>query len=141
MSATVTLKVVQGPQRGAEFAYRLATLCTVGRGQDCSLRLPNDVLNCTVSRHHCLLEIDPPLVRVCDLGSLNGTFVNGEPLGQREPHGRIADLGVPFAPDYALEDGDELRVGENVFRVCVEIDNGAAETVPCGPPGEEGALK
>ena len=131
MSATVTLKVVQGPQRGAEFAYRLATLCTVGRGQDCSLRLPNDVLNSTVSRHHCLLEIDPPLVRVCDLGSLNGTFVNGEPLGQREPHGRIADLGVPFAPDYALEDGDELRVGENVFRVCVDVAKEEAELVPC----------
>ena len=130
MSATVTLKVVEGPQRGAEFVYRLPTLCTVGRGQDCSLRLPNDVLNSTVSRHHCLLEIDPPLVRVCDLGSLNGTFVNGEPIGQREPYGRIADLGVPFVPDLPLEDGDELRVGANVFRIGVEIDKEDAEPVP-----------
>ena len=130
MSATVTLRVVQGPQSGAEFVYHLPTLCTVGRGQDCSLRLPNDVLNGTVSRHHCQLEIEPPLVRVCDLGSLNGTFVNGQSIGQRGPHGPIKDCGVPFAPDHALEDGDELRVGENVFRVCVEVDTENAEPVP-----------
>jgi pSer/pThr/pTyr-binding forkhead associated (FHA) protein len=119
MSATVMLKIVEGPLSGAEFAYRQPALCRVGRGQDCSLRLPNDILNGTVSRHHCLLEIDPPLVRVCDLGSLNGTFVNGQSIGQRDPHSRVPDFGAPSVADHALADGDELRVGENVFRVCV----------------------
>jgi eukaryotic-like serine/threonine-protein kinase len=124
MSATVTLNVVEGPLSGAEFVYRQPTLCRVGRGQDCSLRLPNDILNGTVSRHHCLLEIDPPLVRVCDLGSLNGTFVNGRCIGQRGPQSRVADFGAPSGADHALADGDELRVGENVFRVCVSTDEG-----------------
>ena len=124
MPAIVTLKVVEGPLSGTEFAYRQPTLCRVGRSQDCSLRLPNNLLNSTVSRHHCLLEIDPPLVRVCDLGSLNGTFVNGRSIGQRGPHNRIVDVGVPFVADHALADGDELRVGENVICVCVCTDEG-----------------
>ena len=39
-----------------------------------------------VSRHHFLLEISPPTVRLRDLGSLNGTNVNGV----RPDHGRQA---------------------------------------------------
>jgi pSer/pThr/pTyr-binding forkhead associated (FHA) protein len=134
MSATVTLKVVEGPLSGAEFVYRRPALCSMGRSQDCSLRLPNDDQNRTVSRRHCLLEIDPPTVRVCDLGSLNGTFVNGVPIGRRDLRGRIDDFAAPLAPDHGLADGDELRVGENVFlvTVCVEEDKPAAdEGQPC----------
>jgi pSer/pThr/pTyr-binding forkhead associated (FHA) protein len=130
MSATVTLKVVEGPLREAEFVYRRPTLCSVGRAPDCSLRLPNDVPNWIVSRHHCLLEIEPPLVRVSDLGSLNGTFVNGEPIGRRDGHDCIGEFGVPLLADQPLEDGDELRVGANVFRIGVEIDKEDAEPVP-----------
>jgi serine/threonine-protein kinase len=48
---------------------------TVGRASDCLIRLPSDLEYCIVSRHHCLLDIAPPEVRVRDLGSLNGTFV------------------------------------------------------------------
>jgi pSer/pThr/pTyr-binding forkhead associated (FHA) protein len=117
MSATVTLKIVAGPLRGAEFVYRLPALCSVGRGPDCSLRLPNDDAHRTVSRHHCLLEIDPPGVRVSDQGSLNGTFVNGEPIGA----------------DHALADGDELRMGEVVFRVGVRVWEEDGERAPCEP--------
>ena len=120
MSATITLKVVEGPQSGAEFTYRLPTLCTVGRSQDCSLRLPNDVLNSTVSRHHCLLEIDPPLVRVCDLGSLNGTFVNGRKIGQRGK-GQTPEEGAKIAfPEVDLKDGDEIADA-----ICFLIANSA----------------
>jgi pSer/pThr/pTyr-binding forkhead associated (FHA) protein len=118
--------------RGAEFVYQTPTLCSVGRSPDCSLQLPNDFLNRTISRHHCLLEIAPPLIRVCDLGSLNGTFVNGEPIGQRDPHNRIDDLGVPFQPEHVLADGDELRVGEIVFQVGVSVENDDCKTELCG---------
>jgi len=136
MSATVTLKVTQGPLDGAEFVYRLPTLCSVGRARDCSLQLPNDDWHRTVSRHHCLLEIDPPAVRVCDLGSLNGTFVNDEPIGRRDPRCRLDDFFIPCVPDHALEDGDELRVGENVFQVCVHTEAEDGELAPCGSARE-----
>ncbi len=46
----------------------------IGRGPDCNLRLPV----ASVSRHHCLLHLQPDAVSVTDLGSANGTFVNGQ---------------------------------------------------------------
>jgi pSer/pThr/pTyr-binding forkhead associated (FHA) protein len=130
MSATVSLKVIAGPLRGAEFVYRRPALCTIGRSHDCSLPVPNDDPYRTVSRHHCLLEIDPPLARVCDLGSRNGTFVNGEPIGQRE-HGVGPDpFGALGNPDHALSDGDELRVGDIVFRVGTHVEPLGGEEAP-----------
>jgi pSer/pThr/pTyr-binding forkhead associated (FHA) protein len=128
MSVTVTLKVVEGPLCGAEFTYSRAALCSMGRSHDCSLQLPNDDRNRTVSRRHCLLEIDPPMVRVCDLGSLNGTYVNGRPIGRRNLLSRIDDLDPPLGPDHALANGDELRVGENVFRVAVCVEESKTAT-------------
>jgi hypothetical protein len=38
MSATVTLKVTEGPLHGAEFVYDTRVLCVVGRAGDSSLR-------------------------------------------------------------------------------------------------------
>ena len=46
----------------------------IGREQDCQLR-PNSDL---VSRHHCVFSIDDFSVRLRDLGSTNGTSVNGQ---------------------------------------------------------------
>ena len=48
----------------------------IGRESDCQLR-PNSEL---VSRHHCVFAIDEFSVRLRDLGSTNGTTVNGERL-------------------------------------------------------------
>jgi eukaryotic-like serine/threonine-protein kinase len=82
---------------------------------------PKRIASWTVSRHHCLLEVDPPLLRVQDLGSLNGTYVNGEKVGQRDralsPEGasRVAQ------PAVELLNGDELRVGNTCFRVEVVL--------------------
>jgi pSer/pThr/pTyr-binding forkhead associated (FHA) protein len=119
MPATVTLQVVSGTLHGAEFVYETPALCSVGRGQDCTLRLPNDVTHRTVSRHHCLLEIAPPEAWVCDAGSLNGTYVNGERIGHRGPDDEPEPAGIPSVPNVALHDGDELRVGDVIFRVRV----------------------
>jgi predicted component of type VI protein secretion system len=52
-----------------------------------------------VSRMHAVVQRDGDDVRVKDLGSRNGTFVNGE--------------RVTSAP---LRDGDDLRIGDAVFK-------------------------
>lgn len=59
---------------------------------------------------------------VQDLGSLNGTHVNGEKVGQRTPVlGEDATMLQP--PRHALVDGDELRVCNNLFSVeLTEVD-------------------
>ena len=74
------LKVVGGKQDG-----KLIPLTTrkflIGREHDCHLR-PNSE---SVSRHHCAITIDDFSVRVRDLGSSNGTHLNGTRLIGSQP--------------------------------------------------------
>ncbi len=48
----------------------------LGRGTDCDLRLVDP----GVSRHHAELRVEHDQVVLVDLGSTNGTFVNGQPV-------------------------------------------------------------
>ena len=90
------LVVVQG--RSASQTLKIgATVMTVGRQQDCQLRIASS----QVSRRHCQIFEKKGLLLVKDLGSSNGTLVNGK---------KIADQRV-------LEPGDELTVGSVKFRV------------------------
>jgi pSer/pThr/pTyr-binding forkhead associated (FHA) protein len=121
MRARVTLTVVEGQSPGREYMFSGRAIGAVGRSPDCLVALPNNLLHQNVSRHHCQLDIDPPQVRVRDLGSRNGTFVNGEPIGQRL-QGQDAEhadaAGFPLCP---LHEGDELRVGDIVFCVSTSV--------------------
>ena len=56
--------------------YELQTPVTLlGRGTDCDLRLVDP----GVSRHHAELRVEDDQVVLVDLGSTNGTFVDGQP--------------------------------------------------------------
>ena len=46
----------------------------IGRGSDCDLRLNDE----DISRHHCLIRVRGQEATLSDLGSSNGTFVNGK---------------------------------------------------------------
>jgi hypothetical protein len=68
-----------GPGTGlqAGSTYELRTPVTLlGRGTDCDLRL----VDTGVSRHHAELRVEDDQVVLVDLGSTNGTFVNGQPV-------------------------------------------------------------
>jgi hypothetical protein len=57
--------------------YDLSAPVTIlGRGTDCDLRL----VDAGVSRHHAELRVEDGEVVLVDLGSTNGTFVNGQPV-------------------------------------------------------------
>jgi pSer/pThr/pTyr-binding forkhead associated (FHA) protein len=72
----------------------------IGRADDANLRPRSDV----VSRRHCEIAINGDIVTACDLGSRNGTFVNGEELdGPRK-----------------LAPGDHLKVGKLEFEVLID---------------------
>ena len=71
----VTLRVLEGPYRGREFTFDHHDTFLIGRSENAHLYLPDDRF---FSRHHCLLEIAPPRCFLRDLGSTNGTFVNGQ---------------------------------------------------------------
>ena len=116
MSATITLTVAEGKLGGKQFTFHKPGKRLVGRAKGCDVCLPNDWAHLTVSRLHCLLDIAPHQVRVWDIGSRNGTYVNGKSIGP----GRWPPAGEVEEPDLdgcSLHDGDELRVGSTVFRV------------------------
>src|SRR5262249_48214229 len=77
----VTLIVTEGALQRRELHFHSPIQCVVGRAEDCAIRLGRGFGAGEISRHHCLLDIDPPHVWVRDLGSLNGTFVNSENIG------------------------------------------------------------
>jgi pSer/pThr/pTyr-binding forkhead associated (FHA) protein len=117
MHPSVKLKMTHGAFPDKEFVFGDRTLLTVGRAADCYLRLPNDAAHCAVSRHHCEFDIDPPEIRVRDLGSRNGTYVNGRLIGQRDPQRPPGEAIVSDQAEQPLQEGDEVRIGSTVLRV------------------------
>ncbi|MCU0250042.1 MAG: FHA domain-containing protein [Vicinamibacterales bacterium] len=81
---------------------------SVGRDPDASLWIDSAV----ISRHHARIVVRDGHVTIEDVGSRNGTFVNGERLGTACP----------------LKDGDELRFGTVPF--FVRISFGLTGTAP-----------
>lgn len=93
----VTLRVIAGPQTGRFFTFDQHETFMIGRSEDSQFCLPHDRF---FSRHHCILEIAPPQCFLRDLGSTNGTFVNG--LKADTAH---------------LKNGDRIQGGETVLEV------------------------
>jgi pSer/pThr/pTyr-binding forkhead associated (FHA) protein len=102
----VKLRVVQGKPQGRIITVHRGEL-VIGRGEECHLR-PNSSL---VSRQHCLLRVTENAVSLQDMGSANGTLVNGRRVLGKRP----------------LIHGDKIQIGPLVFQICVE------EAAPTGP--------
>ena len=98
----VTLRILAGPYSGREFTFDQHDTFLIGRSDSAHLYLPEDKF---FSRHHCLLEIAPPRCFLRDLGSTNGTFVNGQKV-----------------PEAHLRSGDRIQGGQTVLEVEVHAD-------------------
>lgn len=127
MVARVMLTIEEGTQRGRKFVLDRAKHWVIGRNEDCSLQLAGGIEYQLVSRRHCALDFDPAAVRVRDLGSLNGTYVNGRLIGRREKDPERPDATEVIDPGYPLAEGDELRLGPVTFRVHLDVPAPAAE--------------
>ena len=99
----VTLRVISGPQVGRVFTFDQHDTFMIGRSEDSHFCLPQDRF---FSRHHCILEIAPPQCFLRDLGSLNGTYVNG------------------FRVETAhLNHGDRVQGGETILEIEVTTES------------------
>lgn len=123
-TAKVILTVVAGELKQKEYSFTERATCIIGRAKDCHILIPDSETHRTISRYHCLLDINPPQVRVRDFGSLNGTYINGVKIGQRQrhqnPNSLVVEVGENSKISFGamlLQDGDEIRVGNTVFRV------------------------
>lgn len=61
----------------------------IGRDDDCTVVIDSP----EVSRHHAMIEIGDDGATIEDLGSKNGTFVEGERIGSRVPLPDRAEIG------------------------------------------------
>ncbi len=66
-------------KNNSQKAFSLSSGITViGRRHDCDLRIPL----MSVSRRHCQLNRDEGVLKIRDLGSRNGTYVNGKRIDE-----------------------------------------------------------
>jgi pSer/pThr/pTyr-binding forkhead associated (FHA) protein len=139
MPGTVTLTFVNGKLKGKAFPFDERSICIIGRASDCNLKLPSDKDHETISRYHCLLDINPPHIRIRDFGSHNGTFVNGEKIGQRSKDQPAQGIDRDAHAEFDLQHGDAITLGATVMRVQIES---LAETVsvPVEPSPETHGL-
>ena len=98
----MSAKHVRLVERGADAGQTREILLNqeeflIGRGTDCDLRLRMN----EVSRHHCIIHVRPDDVTLLDLGSSNGTYLNGQ---------RVRSQAT-------LHTGDELQLGSAVFLI------------------------
>jgi pSer/pThr/pTyr-binding forkhead associated (FHA) protein len=134
MSARIVLAALQEGLDGKEIILEQSGRFVVGRAEDCDLRLTGGDLS-SVSRHHCVLEVQPPSISVRDLGSRNGTFINGEMIGRRSLATPLDEshLDEGFVT-FELNDGDILQLGTLALRVNI-LDVSTALQVVSLPVG------
>jgi pSer/pThr/pTyr-binding forkhead associated (FHA) protein len=91
-----TLKFISGKYQGGEFPLRPNREITIGRSSDLDMVLVEDM----VSRKHAKITTDDRAVSIQDLGSTNGTFVNGEKIRS-----------------VRLKEGDRILVGTSIIKL------------------------
>jgi len=100
------LVVIQGREIGREYRLRRCIMI-LGRDEDVHLRLPDE----GVSRRHAMVELtwddDRRVGRtvIRDLGSTNGTLVNGERVVSAQ-----------------LREGDKIRLGDTILKFVLQDD-------------------
>ena len=90
------LRFISGKYQGGSYPLSDGDQVVMGRGMDAGLTLFEEM----VSRHHARFSVEEGAVVVEDLGSKNGTFVNGERVERRQ-----------------LEVGDRILMGTSILRL------------------------
>lgn len=90
------LKFISGKYQGGEFPLEMDTEIIIGRSSDLSMVLVEDM----VSRQHSKITTHGGELFIEDLGSTNGTFVNGEKITRKR-----------------LKGGDRILVGTSIIKL------------------------
>ena len=99
------LRFISGKYEGGEFPLMKNRELLIGRSQDMDICLVEDM----VSRKHAKIATTGGQVVIQDLGSTNGTFVNGEKIRKQR-----------------LKEGDRILVGTSILKL-VSADEGTGD--------------
>lgn len=102
--ARIILKGIRGCLKGEVFLFEGKGFCYIGRTHDCNIQITREQ-DIAISRQHCALLIDPPKIKIRDLFSTNGTFVNDE---------RLIPKTLENSPDYDESHDKELHHGDKI---------------------------
>ena len=95
-AAQWALRFISGKYQGGEFPLRPHREIVIGRSSELDMVLVEDM----VSRKHAKILTDEKTVTITDLGSTNGTFVNGEKVRTSE-----------------IKDGDRILIGTSIIKL------------------------
>lgn len=90
------LRFISGKYQGGEYPLQLAGELVIGRSSELDMVLVEDM----VSRKHAKLSLAPGQIAIADLGSTNGTFVNGEKVKRA-----------------VLKEGDRILIGTSILKL------------------------
>ena len=102
------MRFISGKYQGGEFPLPASSEIIVGRSSDLDMVLVEDM----VSRRHAKISVNGDTVTIQDLGSTNGTFVNGERVDRM-----------------TLTDGDRVLIGTSIIKL-VTTDGPAVPQQP-----------
>jgi pSer/pThr/pTyr-binding forkhead associated (FHA) protein len=101
------LRFISGKYQGGEFPLRMEREIVIGRSSDLDMVLVEDM----VSRKHAKISTVGNQIVISDMGSTNGTFVNGEKVKKAR-----------------LKEGDRILIGTSIIKlVSVEGAVGGTE--------------
>jgi len=102
MSTQYALRFISGKYQGGEFPLRMGREIIIGRSSDLDMVLVEDM----VSRKHAKIVTSNGEIYIQDMGSTNGTFVNGEKVQRAR-----------------LAEGDRILVGTSIIKL-IAVDPG-----------------
>lgn len=106
---TYAMRFISGKYQGGEFPLPPNAEVLIGRSSELDMVLVEDM----VSRRHARISIDGEQITIEDLGSTNGTFVNGE---------RVKRMN--------LSDGDRVLIGTSIIKLVAVDPNAPARPAP-----------
>lgn len=108
MGGRYLLKFISGKYQGGEFPIEPNEEIRIGRSSDLEMVLVEDM----ISRRHAMFSNINGEIWIEDIGSVNGTFVNGEKIQKQK-----------------LKEGDRILIGTSIIKLIVIDSDDAPQPV------------